>query len=241
MERARHTQLDRAPRTLLLGRHTRLVHRGVLAGDHDLAGTVVVRRPHVEDPPADALDGLVIETENCGHRAGMPLRSFGHRDPALANERERLLDPQRRCGDERGELAHGVPDHVVRRDPALANRRQYGKARADQRGLLQLGVDELDLRRFEGEPDQIEAGRLARALEDLHRLREGLGDLSPHAGFQRLLSGETEGDLPGHPRCPCSSRGLWAGRRQCPFGDPRTRSVVMRPSALSTRATRSPT
>src|SRR5947199_8108818 len=34
----------------------------------------VVRRPHVEDPPADPLDDLVVEPEDRGHRAGVAAR-----------------------------------------------------------------------------------------------------------------------------------------------------------------------
>ena len=72
-----------------------LVDGVVLAGDDDLAGTVVVRGPHAEDLPAEPLDHLVVEPEDRGHRAGPLLRRLGHRQAALADERDRLLDAYR--------------------------------------------------------------------------------------------------------------------------------------------------
>src|SRR5581483_3590398 len=101
----------------------------------------------------------------------------------------------------RCELADGVADHVVGLDSPQAQRDEDREARGDERRLLDLGVLELLERRVEAKPAEIETGRGAPHLVDLHRLRDGLGDVPAHPGLERALAGEAERDLPAaaHP------------------------------------------
>ena len=114
MERAGDAEPDRAARALALGLDARLVDRRRLAGDHELAGAVVVRRPHVRDLLAQRLDRLVGEPEDRRHRAGMRVRGLGHREPALADERDRVARRRACRRAERRELADRVADDEIR-------------------------------------------------------------------------------------------------------------------------------
>ena len=183
----------RAPIDLGLG--AELVDRGVLAGDDDLAGAVVVRRPDSLDLAAELLDRLVLEPEDRRHRAGMQARSLRHREASLAHEPDRLARPHRRDRRECGELADRVADDDVRLEALGPDRRQDRKRRRDQRRLLHLGVDELLERGVEAELLEIEAGGLAARAIDVHRGRNGLGELAAHAGLERSLPRETECNL----------------------------------------------
>ena len=136
------------------------------------------------------LDHLVVEPEDRGHRAGLLARRLGHREAALAHELDRLLERHRVGGRERCELADRVADDVVGLDAARAQRREHGEAGRDERRLLDLGLDQLLDRRLEAEPAQVEAGRLAPALEDLHRLGHGLGDVAAHAASSEPCPGK---------------------------------------------------
>src|SRR5205814_4407736 len=164
----------------------------------DLPGAVVVRRPHAEDPAAQSLDHLVVETEDRRHRAGMLPRRLGHREPALADEPDRLVVLQRARRRDRRELAHRMADHEVRLDSAGADGRQHREARRDEGRLLHRGVVQLLGLRLEAQPCEIEPARLAPAPEDVHRLRHRLGDVAAHAGLERSLPGEAERDLLHH-------------------------------------------
>ena len=98
----------------------------------------------------------------------------------------------------RCELAHRVADDEVRLDPAGFDRGEHGEARGDERRLLDLGLHELRLRPLEAQMQQIEPRRLARTLEDVHRLGHGGRDLAAHTDLERALPRETEGDLAAH-------------------------------------------
>ena len=143
VERARDLQLDRPARARLLRSLAALVHRVVLAGDDDLPGAVVVRRPHAEDLAAEHLDHLVVEAEDRRHRAGMPCGSLGHGDAALAHELDRLLGRHRFRRGKRRELADRMADDEVRLDPARAYRRKHGERGRDERRLLHGRLDEV--------------------------------------------------------------------------------------------------
>ena len=91
-----------------------------------------------------------------------------------------------------------MADDEVRLDAALPDRREHCQARRHERGLLHVGRHELGLGRFEADANEVEAGGLAGALEDVHRLRDRLRDLTAHARLERALARETEGDLPAH-------------------------------------------
>jgi hypothetical protein len=198
-----HPQLHGPPRAFLLRLGAALVDGGVLARDHDLPGTVVVRRPHVGDPRTQTLDHLVLEAEDRRHRAGVLARCLGHRQPALAHERNRVVLRERLRRSKRRELAHRVPDDEVRLVALGAQRRENGEARGDESGLLHLRLDELLLRSLEAEPNQVEPGSLAPAAVDLHRLRHRQGDLPAHARLERALAREAECDLlRAHPVPP---------------------------------------
>src|ERR671935_4289 len=120
----------------------------------------------------------------------LTLSSAGRkRSAALATSGE-WNAPETRSLTARRELADRVTDDEVGLDPALANRGEEREARGDQRRLLHLGVDELDLGRIESEVDEIEPRSLARALEDLHRVGIGLRDRAAHARLERALAGE---------------------------------------------------
>src|SRR5438132_13191394 len=95
MERARNAKLDRAPGSLTLGLVAGFVDRRRLAGDDELTGAVVVRRPDVRDLAAQTLDHLVGEAEDRRHRAGMLPRRGRHRQTALPNERDSVAGAHR--------------------------------------------------------------------------------------------------------------------------------------------------
>ena len=109
----------RAPR--LSASAQQLLDCVVLARDHDLAGAVVVRRPHADDLAAEVLDRLVLEPEDGGHRAGVLAGRLGHRETALAHEADRLGRAHRADRGERRELADRMADDDVRLD-ALGSR-----------------------------------------------------------------------------------------------------------------------
>ena len=88
-----------------------------------------------------------------------------------------------------------MTDDEVGLQPPGANRGEDRQARRDERGLLHLRLDELELRRLEGEVEEIEIGRATGELQHLERLGDSLGDLTSHAGLERSLAGETECDL----------------------------------------------
>ena len=108
---------------------------------------------------------------------------------------DRLLRVQRLRRRERRELAHRVSDHIVGRDPAQAQHGEHGKARGHERRLLDLGLDELLERRLEAQAPEVEIGGATRLVENLHRLREGLGQIAAHALLERSLPGKTECNL----------------------------------------------
>jgi hypothetical protein len=142
VEGTRDLELDRPLRSGLLGLRAAFVDGGILAGDDDLARAVVVGRPDADDLAAERLDDLVLEAEDRRHRAWMLARGLGHREPALPDERDRLDGVERLGRRQRGELADRVPDDDVRMDPPLAQRREDGEARDDERRLLHLRLDE---------------------------------------------------------------------------------------------------
>jgi hypothetical protein len=184
VERARDAELDRATRALELRLAAALVHRWALAGDHDLPGAVVVRRPHVGDLGAERLDHLVGKAEDRGHRAGVLARGLGHRQAALTDEPDRIVVRECLRGGERGELADRVADDDVRLEAVLLQRGEHREAGGDEGRLLHLRVDELLLRGLEAQPDEVEAGGLARSFVHLHRRGHGEGDLPAHARLE---------------------------------------------------------
>src|SRR5205823_3961182 len=99
-----------------------LVHRVILTRHDDLAGTVVVRGPDPEDPAAERLHLLVLETEDRGHRARVRKRRLRHGEAARAHEDERLLERAAQAlleralsGEAESDLAHGLHLLSVRR------------------------------------------------------------------------------------------------------------------------------
>ncbi len=197
MERTRHPQLHGAAGAGLFGSGAGLVDRGILPGDDDLSRAVVVRRPHVEDAPADALHDLVVEAEDRRHRARVLARGLSHREPTLTHERDGLLDPERARRRQRGELADRVADDEVWLDPARPNSGANGEARRDERRLLDLRLDELFLRPFEAEKLQIKARSRACPFKDVASLGEGCRDLLAHSDRERPLPGEAERNQTG--------------------------------------------
>ena len=198
VERAGDLQLDGSSCAEALGLGAALLNCIVLAGDDDLAGAVVVRRPDAEDLPAQRLDGLVFEPENRGHRARALTGGLGHRQAALADEGDRLGRADGADRRERRELADRMADDDVRLEPGLADRRQDGEARGDERRLLHLRLDEILERRVEAELLEVEARCLASDPVDLHRGRDRLRDLTAHACLEGALAREAESDL-SHP------------------------------------------
>src|SRR5581483_9639714 len=201
VERAGDAQLHRAAGAFERGLVARLVDGDRLAGDDELPGAVVVRRPDVRDLLAERLDDLVGEAEDGRHRAGMRTSRLGHGGSPLAHERDRLAQRQRLRRAERRELADRVADDDVWADAARTERRVEREAGGDERRLLHLGVDEILDRPVEAELLQVHAGGVARLRVDRHRLGDRLGDLPAHPCLGRTLPGEHEGDL-RHTRAP---------------------------------------
>ena len=205
VERAGDLQLDGSSCAEALGLGAALLNCIVLAGDDDLAGAVVVRRPDAKDLPAQRLDGLVLEPEDRGHRAGVLAGGLGHRQAALAHERDRLGRADRADRRERRELADRMADDDVGLEPGLADGRQDGEARGDERRLLHLRLDEILERRVEAELLEVEARCLASDPVHLHRGRHSLRDLTSHASLEGALAREAESDL-SHPVSSALSR-----------------------------------
>ena len=177
---------------------------GLSPGDDDLAGAVVVRRPHVGDlarraPRRPRRRARGSPPSSRGSRA--PPRPSPGRARGRARSRRRSRAPATAASAANSPTEW--PTTYVRLDAALAQRGQHGEARRDERRLLHLGLHELLLRRLEAEAHEVEAGGLARALVDLHRLRHGLGDLPAHARLERALAREAKCDLRrAHPSPP---------------------------------------
>src|SRR5439155_25023626 len=169
-----------------------LVNGEMLAGHDDLPGAVVVRGPDSEDLAAEALHHVVRETEDGGHRAGIARRGLGHRQAALAYKRHRLFQGHRLGRRQGGELTDRVPDHEVRLDAALLQRREHGEGGRYERGLLHRRVDELLGVGVEAEALEVETARIATAAEDLHRRRNRFREVPAHAGLDRALAREAE-------------------------------------------------
>ena len=163
--------------------------RRVLAGDHDLARAVVVRRPDADDLGAERLDDVVVETEDRGHRPGVSARprpSPGR----VRDEPDRLA----RCPSvgrrERGELADRVADDEVRRDPRALSAASTARLVATSAGCC----TSVSTRSSTATRSRAAAGRgpdasLPRSI-DLHRLRHGLGDVAAHPVLERALAGK---------------------------------------------------
>ena len=193
----------RAPRAARL-----LDQRGrppALAGDDELAGAVVVRRPHAVDRGAELLDDGVVEPEHGRHRAGVLPRRLRRGLAALAHERDRVAGPDRVGGGERRVLADGVADDVVGLDPERLHRPQAGDRGRDERRLLQLRSGQLFERPLEAELRDVEADRLRRLVVHRARGRELLRHRTAHADVLRSLAREAEGDL--HRSSPVSATG----------------------------------
>ena len=120
---------------------------------------------------------------------------LGHRDPALADESDRLLVRHRAGGGERGELADGVADDVVRFVTARTQRREDRERRRDERRLLHGRVEQLVSVAVEAELRQVEPRRLAAAVVHVAGLRHRFGDVAAHARLHRALPREAERDL----------------------------------------------
>ena len=87
-----------------------------------------------------------------------------------------------------------MADDEVGLDPPRAQRRKHGETGRNERRLLHLGLDELLFAGSEAQPLKVELGGDAAPLEDVHRLRHGLGDLPAHAHLERALARKAEGD-----------------------------------------------
>jgi hypothetical protein len=196
VEGARDRQLDRSPGTLALGLFAALVHRIGLPRDDDLARAIVIRRPDAVNLSAKLLHDLVLEPENRRHRAWALLGDFGHRQPALTHEPDRVSRVEHASCRQRRELSNRVADNIVRPEAERLDRRQNGQAGSQQRGLLNRCIDEIFDRARKAERRQVETAALASALVYRHRLGHSLGDLAAHPGLDRSLAGEAEGDLP---------------------------------------------
>jgi len=125
----------------------------------------------------------------------MPARSLRHRHPALAHERDRVLELHHSRRGQCGELADRVPDDEVRVDPAASHGGEHGEARRDERRLLQLRVEQVLDRVVETDLLEVQPGGGAAGFVDGHRLGHGLGDVASHPGLVRALAREHEGDL----------------------------------------------
>src|SRR6185436_2600043 len=129
VEGSRHAQANGATGAGFFGLDAAFADGVVLAGDDDLSGTVVVRRPDVRDLAAEALDDLVRESKDGGHGTRTRVRGFRHREPALPHEPDRVGRTERLGRAERGELTDGMADHVVGHDPVRTDRGVDGEAR----------------------------------------------------------------------------------------------------------------
>ena len=125
VERARDLEPDCSSSAEAFRLGAALLYGVELAGDDDLPGAVVVRRPHPDDPPAELLDLLVRETEDRCHGSGPLAGGLGHRQTTLAHERR---SPRR----SRASPQPRAPR--TRRPSARRRRRGPVPARASRRG-----------------------------------------------------------------------------------------------------------
>ncbi|MEZ4507880.1 MAG: hypothetical protein R2848_18970 [Thermomicrobiales bacterium] len=119
-ERADLTGNDRLPRTVAIGRH------------HD---------PVSRRYAADLRDCFIVQSQHRGHATGIVLASLLHQTTTFTHQRKggrELHDPRRH---QRGELAEGVPGHIVGRQGyarlfgVLVEGRQRSDAHRENGGL----------------------------------------------------------------------------------------------------------
>ena len=88
-----------------------------------------------------------------------------------------------------------MADHEVGLHAALLQGCQHRERRRDERRLLHRRVHEILGVAVEAELLEVEPAGRAAALEDRSRSGNGLGEVAAHAGLDRPLAWEAEGDL----------------------------------------------
>ena len=114
------------------------------AADDDLAGAVVVGRPHVVDAGAELVDGLVVEAEHGDHGARRVCGGGGHGLAAALHEAHGVGEVERVGGHQRRVLAEAVAEGGVEGE-ARARSAPGGCATEcdEQRRLRDVGLAEV--------------------------------------------------------------------------------------------------
>jgi hypothetical protein len=131
-ERAGDRQRDRA-QAALAGEVLDVLQIVAVAGQHDLAGSVVVGHDDAGGP-GDRLGVLGRGADERDHRAARV--GLGHQAAAQDDQLERVVEREHAGGGERGQLAQRVPGRGRR---LVAQRGPARPARAEDRGLLEAG------------------------------------------------------------------------------------------------------
>jgi len=134
--------------------------------------------------------------------------------PRLAHERHRLLERHRLGRRESRELPDGMADDEVGLHATLSQGREHRQRGRDERRLLHRGIEQLLSVGVEAEALEVEARRRAATLEHRPGGRNGLGEVPTHAGLERALAREAEGDLAHAATPPAAAAGgrvSWLG------------------------------
>ena len=129
------------------------------------------------------------------HRPRGAVPRFAKGDLEVIADRDAAAGGGARHAGQGGELTDRVADHEVSLDAALLQRREHREGGRHERGLLHRGVDELVGVRVEAEALEIETGHCAPSPEDVHCGRDRFREVPAHAGLDRALAREAEGDL----------------------------------------------
>ena len=169
------------------------------AGDHDLAGSVVVGHPDVVvGTPAGHVDLIVVEAEHGGHRAGLREAGVVHRRAALAHEPDSVIEAEGAGGRERGVLAEAVAGAVAGLDAETLDRVEHHQARHERRQLSVACVPEFVGVGIAEQGADVAAGDVAGLVDQFPTLVIAPGQ--PHAGALRSLTREGESEHCGQAR-----------------------------------------
>ena len=156
-----------------------------MAGDHELAGRVVVDRlDHfaLRRRRAGRFDVRVLQAEHRGHGAQARRHGLLHRARAKLHERDRVAKLERAAADERSELAEAVArEHGRPRGAARLPCAPHGHARSQHGRLRPLGRVERLLRTLLAQPPQIVAEHGRCLLEGRAHGRLGGTERRQHA------------------------------------------------------------
>jgi hypothetical protein len=152
----------------LLGDAARQCHGFDAAGDHHLAGSVVVRYPDITlGERAGRLHSVIVHPEDRRHRARIDLGGVLHRRAALGDETEGILVVEGAGGDERRVLAEAVAGADAGLEADTLGTVENDEAEDERGHLGVVGLLERVLVGFAQQLGDVAAGDLGRLIHEL--------------------------------------------------------------------------